>query len=94
MASVVSQLNAALGTTANLQFSSPSGSTLRVLDDGVPNRSDVIAASVTTTMSSLTSGNPQLPLFTDNGAPYSGAITAGGLEQTGLAGRASASTPV
>jgi flagellar hook-associated protein 1 len=58
MGSVVSQLNAALGTTANLQFSSPSGSTLRVLDDGVPNRSDVIAASVTTTMSSLTSGNP------------------------------------
>ena len=70
MASVVSQLNAALGATANLQFSNPSGSTLRVLDDGAPNRSDVTAASVTTTMSSLTSGNPQLPLFTDNGAPY------------------------
>ena len=92
MASVVSQLNAALGTTANLQFSNPSGSTLRVLDDGAPNRSDVTAASVTTTMSSLTSGNPQLPLFTDNGAPYSGAITASGPEQTGLAGRISVNT--
>ena len=57
MASVVTQLNAALGTSANLQFSNPSGSTLRVLDDGAPNRSDVAAASVTTTMSSLTSGN-------------------------------------
>ncbi len=57
MASVVSQLNAALGASANLQFSNPSGSTLRVLDDGAPNRSDVTAASVTTTMSSLTSGN-------------------------------------
>ena len=57
MASVVTQLNAALGTSANLQFSNPSGSTLRVLDDGAPNRSDVLAASVTTTMSSLTSGN-------------------------------------
>ncbi len=34
MASVVSQLNAALGASANLQFSNPSGSTLRVLDDG------------------------------------------------------------
>ena len=56
-ASVVSQLNAALGTTASLQFSNPSGSTLRVLDDGAPNRSDVTAASVTTTISSLTSGN-------------------------------------
>ena len=92
MASVVSQLNAALGTSANLQFSNPAGSTLRVLDDGAPNRSNVTAASVTTTMSSLTSGNPQLPLFTDNGAPYSGAITAGGFAQTGLAGRISVNT--
>jgi flagellar hook-associated protein 1 FlgK len=68
MASVVSQLNAALATTANLQFSNPVGSTLRVLDDGALNRSNVIAASVTTTMSSLTSGNPQLRC-SDNGAP-------------------------
>ena len=89
MASVVTQLNAALGSTANLQFSNPSGSTLRVLDDGAPNRSDVLSASVTTTMSSLTSGNPQLPLFTDNGGLFSGAITANGSQQTGLAGRIS-----
>jgi flagellar hook-associated protein 1 FlgK len=89
MASVVTQLNAALGPTANLQFSNPSGSTLRVLDDGAPNRSDVLSASVTTTMSSLTSGNPQLPLFTDNGGVFSGAITANGSQQTGLAGRIS-----
>ncbi|WP_028348612.1 flagellar hook-associated protein FlgK [Bradyrhizobium murdochi] len=88
MASVVSQLNAALGAS-DLQFSNPSGSTLRVLDDGAPNRSDVLAASVTTTMSSLTSGNPQLPLFTDNGGLFSGAITANGSQQTGLAGRIS-----
>jgi flagellar hook-associated protein 1 FlgK len=89
MASVVSQLNAALGTSANLQFSNPSGSTLRVLDDGAPNRSDVLAASVTTTMSSLTSGNAELPFFTDNGKPYSAAITANGSQQVGLAGRIS-----
>ncbi len=89
MASVVSQLNAALGSSANLQFSNPSGSTLRVLDDGAPNRSDVLAASVTTTMSSLTSGNAQLPLFTDNGGVFSGAITANGSQQIGLAGRIS-----
>jgi len=89
MASVVSQLNAALGSSANLQFSNPSGSTLRVLDDGAPNRSDILSASVTTTMSSLTSGNPQLPLFTDNGGLFSGAITANGSQQTGLAGRIS-----
>ena len=86
MSSVVSQLNAALGPTASLQFSNPSGSTLRVLDDGATNCSDVTAASVTTTISSLTSGNVQLPLFTDNGALYTGAITAGGSQQTGLGG--------
>ena len=89
MASVVTQLNTALGSTANLQFSNPSGSTLRVLDDGAPNRSDVLSASVTTTMSSLTSGNPQLPLFTDSGRVFSGAITANGSQQIGLAGRIS-----
>jgi len=92
MGSVVSQLNAAFGSTASLQFSNPSGSTLRVLDDGAPNRSDVTAASVTTTMSSLTSGNAQLPLFTDNGAFYSGAITANGPQMTGLAARISVNT--
>ena len=89
MGSVISQLNAALGTSANLQFSNPSGSTLRVLDDGAPNRSDVLAASVTTTISSLTSGNAQLPLFTDNGGLFTGAITANGSQQIGLAGRIS-----
>ena len=87
MASVVSQLNTALGVSASLQFSNPSGSTLRVLDDGVPNRSDVTAASVTKTVSSLTSGSAQLPLFTDGGALYTGAVSVNGSQQTGLAGR-------
>lgn len=89
MSSVLSQLNGALGATAGLQFSNPSGSTLRVLDDGAANRSDVTAASVTTTVTSLTSGDPQLPLFTDNGAPYTGAITGSGSQMTGLAARIS-----
>jgi flagellar hook-associated protein 1 FlgK len=86
MSSVVSQLNAALGG-ANIQFSNPSGSTLRVLDDGAGNLSDVNAASVTTTASSLTGGGPQIALFTDGGNLYTGAITSGGSQQTGLAGR-------
>ncbi|KWV58419.1 flagellar biosynthesis protein FlgC [Bradyrhizobium macuxiense] len=89
MSSVLAQLNGALGTTAGLQFSNPSGSTLRVLDDGAANRTDVTAASVTTTVTSLTSGDPQLPMFTDNGAPYTGAITANGSQMTGLAARIS-----
>jgi len=89
MASVVTQLNAALGASASLQFSNPSGSTLRVLDDGATNRVDVTAASVTRTVSSLTSGSAQLPLFTDGGVAYTGALTATGAQQTGLAGRIS-----
>jgi flagellar hook-associated protein 1 len=85
MASVVSQLNAALGS-ANLQFSNPSGSTLRVLDNGT-GTATVKAASVTATVSSLTGGSAQLPLFTDGNSLYTGAITGNGSQMTGLAGR-------
>src|SRR6202045_3266951 len=85
MASVVSQLNSALGA-ANLQFSNPSGSTLRVVDSGT-GAATVNAASVTTTASSLASGSPQLPRFTPGHWLYTGAITATGSQQTGLAGR-------
>jgi flagellar hook-associated protein 1 len=49
----------------------------------------VSSAAVTTTATSLTSGSPQLPLFVDAGSPYTGAITSGGSEMTGLAGRIS-----
>jgi flagellar hook-associated protein 1 FlgK len=86
MASVVSQLNAALGA-GNLIFSNPSppSSTLQVLDTG--SGTTVNSASVTTTTTSLTSGSPQLPLFTDAGSVYTGAITGAGSEMTGLAGR-------
>jgi flagellar hook-associated protein 1 FlgK len=86
MASVVSQLNSALGGPTNLQFSNPSGSTLRVVDNGT-NSATVNAASVTTTASSLANGSPQLPLFTDGNQLYSGAITGAGAQMTGLAGR-------
>jgi flagellar hook-associated protein 1 FlgK len=85
MASVVSQLNSALGA-ANLQFSNPSGSVLRVLDNGT-STATVNAASVTKTVSSLASGSAQLPLFTDGNLLYTGSITANGSQQTGLAGR-------
>jgi flagellar hook-associated protein 1 len=84
MASIVSQLNAALG--GHLQFSNPSGSTLQVTGGG-SSSATVNAASVTTTASSLTSGSAQLPLFTDGSSLYTGAITSGGSQMTGLAGR-------
>jgi flagellar hook-associated protein 1 FlgK len=85
MASIVAQLNAALGG-ANLQFSNPSGSTLQVLN-GTATGSAVSSASATITASSLTSGSPALPLFTDGNALYTGAITSDGSQLTGYAGR-------
>lgn len=85
MASIVAQLNAALGP-ANLQFSNPSGSVLRVVDNGT-GTATVNAASVTTTASTLASGNVQLPVFTDGNSLYTGSITRYGAQQTGLAGR-------
>jgi flagellar hook-associated protein 1 FlgK len=82
MSAVVSQLNAALGT--NLQFSNPSGTVLQVLNNGSGNV--VNSLSATSTVTSLTSGSPQLPLFTDGTAPITGAVTASGSQTTGLAG--------
>jgi flagellar hook-associated protein 1 FlgK len=85
MASIVSQLTAAIGNT-NLQFSNPSGSTLRVLDNGA-GVLGVNAASTTVTTSALANGNPQLPVFTDGSTLYTGVITGRGVQQTGFAGR-------
>ncbi|MBY0382388.1 MAG: flagellar hook-associated protein FlgK [Xanthobacteraceae bacterium] len=85
--SIAAQLNAALGPTAHLLFTNPSGTTLQVQDDGASGRSDVNAVSTTTTVTSLTSGNVQLPLFTDGSTPYTGVTTASGNQATGYAGR-------
>lgn len=86
--SIVSQLNAALNGS-NLQFSGTppftASNPLTVLNS--PNFSTIDSASVTATQTSLTSGNPQVALFTDNGSPYTGAIGANGSQLTGLAGR-------
>jgi len=94
MTSVVSQLNTALAAN-HLQFSNPSppSSTLRATDDGSGSAA-MTGASVTTTVSSLSSGKPQLPLFTDGNSLYTGAITASGPEMTGLAGRISVNAAV
>ena len=81
ISSVVSQLNTALGT--NLQFSNPSGTLLQVLN--ASGSSNVVnSLSATATVTSLTSGSAQLPLFTDDGQPITGAITADGSQITGL----------
>jgi flagellar hook-associated protein 1 len=84
MASVVAQLNAALGS--NLQFSNPSGTVLQVLNSSSLS-STVNSVSATTTATALAVGNTQLPLFTDGTTPITGAITSAGSQDVGLAGR-------
>lgn len=83
-AAVAAALNTALASTG-LQFTNPSGSLLQVLDGGPV--SAINSLATTATMTSLTSGNPQLPLFTDGATPFTGAITATGTQTTGFAGR-------
>ncbi len=84
---VIAQLNAALNPS-NLYFTGTSSS-INVLNNA--GFSTVSAASVTTTLSptNLTSGGPEVALFTDNGAAYSGAISSSGSQITGLAQRLS-----
>ncbi len=85
LASVVAQLNAKF--SGKVQLSNPSGTTLRILDDGLVNNSTVDAVSATKTQTSLTAGTAALPFFTDAFVPYSGAITSLGSQSVGLAGR-------
>lgn len=84
-ASIVAQLNTALN--GKLTFSGGSLSAVTVNNN--PALTKLTAASVTTTAlpGSLTSGNPQVALFTDTGSAYTGAISGSGSQITGLAGR-------
>jgi flagellar hook-associated protein 1 len=86
MASVITQINAALAGTG-MTASNPSGTMLQVLDDGAANTVDVNSMSAIATATSLASGNAQLPLFTDGATPYTGVITGTGPESVGLAAR-------
>ena len=83
MASVVSQLNSALGT-AGLQFSNPSGTVLQAVN-AVASTATVNSLSATATMTSLASGNSQMPLFVDGNTVYSGAINPTGSQEVGFA---------
>jgi flagellar hook-associated protein 1 FlgK len=84
MAAVVTQLNAAFGT--NLQFSNPSGTVLQAVNASASGNV-VDALTATSTVTSLVSGNAQLPLFLDGATPITGALTAAGSQTLGLAGR-------
>lgn len=83
LASVVTQLNAAF--FGALTFSN-TGSTLSVLDDGGAT-TDMDALSMTRTATSLAGGSVAIPMFTDGGLPYTGAIGGGGSQSVGFAGR-------
>jgi flagellar hook-associated protein 1 FlgK len=85
--SVAAQLNQAFGS--QLQFSNPSGTQLQVVNaNGSGNT--VNSLSATSTVTSLTSGSPQVQLFVDGTQPITGALTStGGTQTTGLAGRIS-----
>lgn len=84
MASAIAQINAAIGP-AGLAASNPSGSLLRVVDDGT-STATVNAGAATTTATALT-GGIALPFFTDGSGFYTGAITALGSQSIGLASR-------
>ncbi len=84
--SVVAQLNSVFGS--NLQFSNPAGTMLQVVNANASGNV-VNSLSATSTVTSLTSGNPQLPFFVDGVNFITGALYANGSQTTGLAGRIS-----
>jgi flagellar hook-associated protein 1 len=86
MASILTEINAALSATS-LTASTTGGNILRILDDGSANRVDLNSLTATRTVTSFTGGTPELPFFLDANKPYSGAITSGGPQSVGLAGR-------
>ena len=85
MGSVLTQLNARFGGA--VQFSNPSGTTLRVLDDGATNRTDINSLAMTRTVTGLQEGGSALPFFFDATDPFSGFITSDGQQSVGVAGR-------
>lgn len=84
LAGAVGQLNARFN--GKVQFSS-TGTTLRIVDDGAPNASNIDSVSATVTETGLTNGASALPFFTDASSPYTGAISSLGSQSIGLAGR-------
>ncbi len=85
-AAVAAALDAALG--ANITVSLPSAGTLRIVDDGAANNTDINALSASVSNTSVQGEGLGFPLFVDTGnnQPYTGAVD-GGYQKTGFAGR-------
>lgn len=88
MTTVYGQIASAISSTG-MTASNPSGTTLRILDDGPGNIVNISGVSTTKTATTLANGTSQLPFFTDGTSIYSGAIDGVGSQMTGLAGRIS-----
>ncbi|MEJ1161691.1 flagellar hook-associated protein FlgK [Prosthecomicrobium sp. N25] len=88
MGSVATQIQAALGSAFTV--SNPSGSTIRILDDGAANTVDPVSLSARVTMTAVVDGKVGLPLFTDGkgaaAVPYTGALE-GATQKRGFASR-------
>ncbi len=87
VAGALAALNAALGP--DVQFDNPSGSILRVLDDGAPDLVNIDALSANVTTSVIGSGDPSLPFFVDgsSNALYSNLVSGGVQQKLGFASR-------
>jgi flagellar hook-associated protein 1 FlgK len=88
MTGVVTALNNALSGTG-IVFDNPSGSNLRVLDDGGANPGTVQALSAKVTTATFDSGNLSMPFFVDGGSNslYTNAVTAAGAQKVGFSAR-------
>jgi flagellar hook-associated protein 1 FlgK len=87
LTAALSQLNSQFN--GRIQFSNPAGTTLRILDDGAANNTDINSVTATATATSLAGGSAELPFFTDVNDPFTGAITSDGSQVAGFAGRIS-----
>ncbi len=84
---VAAQVQAALG--GGFAVTNPAGNTLRILDDGAANTTDVTGLKASVTATGLTDGTAELPLFVDSGranAPFTGSLD-GGPQVRGFAQR-------
>jgi flagellar hook-associated protein 1 FlgK len=80
------EIASAIGSTG-MVASNPTGTTLRILNDGPGNAVTVNSVSTTTTATSLQGGSSQISLFTDGASNYTGAVTPAGAQSVGYAAR-------
>lgn len=86
-ASVAAQLQSKLGTSFSV--SSPSGTTLRIMDDGVAGTTDMLSLSTRTTATGVQNGSLGFSLFVDtNNADFTDSLDGVG-QKLGFAGRIS-----